>query len=146
VSRPLSKIKFHSIARDIKDGRRSVEEMAAFHHVSGQTIRTVKRTRTWPGFVQAKQQRTSYIANAKDRKFHDAQKAGLNPVSRSRGVKTAVVDPAEAQLGVDLQMNEKYVPRSEFENAVSDLNDRLDAQRLMIMSKKTKRTWPWGNR
>ncbi|PPH83901.1 hypothetical protein C5C50_04170 [Rathayibacter sp. AY1D9] len=120
--------------------------MAEFHHVSTQTIRTVKRTKTWPGFVLAKQQRTSFIANAKDRKFHDAQKAGLKPVSRSRGVKTAVVDPAEAQLGVDLQMNEKYVPRSEFEDAVSDLNDRLDAQRHMIMAKKNKRTWPWGNR
>lgn len=143
MSKRLTKIKFHSIARDIKDGRRSVAEMAEFHHVSGQTIRAVKRTRTWPAFVLAKQQRMSYIANAKDQKFHDAQKAGLNPVRRAAAPK---LTPNEQRLQDELDQLGCFITREEFDLRINEVYARLDWHIANLVSEKKRRTWPWGRR
>ncbi|AZZ51406.1 hypothetical protein C1I64_04690 [Rathayibacter festucae DSM 15932] len=117
--------------------------MAEFHHVSQQTIRTVKRTKTWPGFVQAKQQRTSYIANAKDRKFHAAEKAGLKPV---RHATAPVLTGVEKRLQDGLNQLAQTPTRDEFESAIKEINLRLDRHVTMISAKRDRRTWPWGNR
>lgn len=52
----------------------------------------------------------------------------------------------ERQLADDLRMNEKYVSRTEFEDAMMVLNRRLDRHVTMISSKKDRATWPWGIR
>lgn len=61
----LSKIKFYSISRDIRDGRRSNVEMADFHGVSTGTIRTVRVSKTWKGFEEHKK---AVVAKALQRK------------------------------------------------------------------------------
>lgn len=58
---------------------------------------------------------------------------------------TPILDQ-DQQLAVGLRLNEQYVSRAEFEASVKDLHDRLDTQRLLILKKKDKRQWPWGNR
>jgi hypothetical protein len=143
MPKALTKIKFYSIARDVKDGRRTVAEMAEFHHVTPQTVRTVRRTKTWPAFVLHKRQRSSYIANAKDQKFNAAEKAGLKPVRRAT---PPVLTSVEQRLQDGLDQLALVPTRDEFESAIAELNRRLDRHVEMISAKKDKRTWPWGNR
>ncbi len=50
----LTKSKFHAINRDLKLHNR-VNDVAAVHGVSEETVRTVKRAKTWPGFESMKQ-------------------------------------------------------------------------------------------
>ncbi|WP_146084403.1 hypothetical protein [Rathayibacter sp. AY1C1] len=85
----------------------------------------------------------SYIANAKDQKFHDAQKAGLNPVRRAAAPK---LTPNEQRLQDGLDQLGRFITREEFETANRELHARLDMQRDALISKKKKRSWPWGRR
>ncbi|MBO1267070.1 hypothetical protein [Arthrobacter cavernae] len=86
----LTKIKFFSINRDIRDGRRSNAQMAAFHNVSIETIRTVRNAKTWNGFLAHKQAKA---ARALKRKI-ELGKARAAQIKRPSDIPDiAVADP-----------------------------------------------------
>jgi len=74
----INQIKFLSVSRDVKaavkvDAYDSIS-IAAKHHVSRQTVYAIKRAKTWPGYVLAKQHINTMRARAKADKF-DANRA-----------------------------------------------------------------------
>lgn len=50
----INKTKFHAINRDVKVPGSQVKTIAAVHNVSEETVRTVKRAKTWPRFEAMK--------------------------------------------------------------------------------------------
>jgi hypothetical protein len=134
VTKRITKIKFYSIARDVRDGILP-EDIAAKHQVSRETVRIVRSTKTWPGYVTHKQAKASYIANAKERKFAQAQRAGLNPVRKQQRQVARIATTAR-----------EYVSRAEFEAANALLDERLDAHAFIIKKKVNKRVWPWSKK
>jgi hypothetical protein len=50
----INKTKFYAINRDIKIPGSAVKTIAAVHNVSEETVRTIKRAKTWPRFEAAK--------------------------------------------------------------------------------------------
>lgn len=50
----INKAKFYAINRDVKFPGSQVKTVAAKHDVSEETVRTVKRTKTWPRFEAMK--------------------------------------------------------------------------------------------
>lgn len=123
-AKAISKIKFYSINRDIKAsvaaGNWNAGRIANAHHVSDETVRAIKRTRTWPAWEIAKQVRRSqvnatYVISAKA----PEQMMLVQPVS----------DPEDEQLAKELEEVTRCVTWNEYEgllNAVRKLRRRLE--------------------
>lgn len=50
----INKTKFHAINRDVKVPGSKVKAIASVHNVSEETVRTIKRAKTWPRFEAMK--------------------------------------------------------------------------------------------
>lgn len=50
----INKSKFHAVNRDVKVPGSKVKTIAAVHNVSEETVRTVRRAKTWPRFEAMK--------------------------------------------------------------------------------------------
>lgn len=61
MAKRITKIKFLSISRDVKDAvaakKYDAERLAKKHHVNRETVRRIKQAKTWPGFLKLKAER-----------------------------------------------------------------------------------------
>lgn len=135
----ISKIKFHSVMRDIKSakevGNYNALAIAETHHVSRETVNAIRRAKTWPGFILAKQSTNTLRARAKADE-HDALVA--NRKTAGDNIRTRD-DRFDQQLDA---ITEAPVSRHEHEqlhDAVRRLRLRVEA--LENYAAQPKRGW-----
>jgi hypothetical protein len=121
----ITKIKFHSIMRSIKAVEAEHPHMprkaiiiASTHHVSRETVNSIQRAKTWPGFLLNKQARAVHINAAKLSKFEKAQKLGLHPVKRE--------STPSSKTATSKVSTERTVTYEEFLNVVRGLRARIE--------------------
>lgn len=103
----ITKGEFHKIMRDLKDGFGSVQQIADKHQVSPESVRAIRRAKTWPGFQAAKEARR---------------------VKNVQAPKKAVVASKDDQLQQELNMtpNEPLTP--------AHVQELLDSQQEVNLS------------
>lgn len=108
----ITKIKFYSINRDIKAAVEkdsySAKKIAKTHHVSPETVRSIRRVRTWPAFVTAKQLKSTYKAQAKADAFANNPEKVL-----AKELKKLADAPVE------------YITIKQFTDAIDSLNGKI---------------------
>lgn len=137
----LTKSKFHAINRELKDGI-SVKGTAFAHQVSEETVRTVKRAKTWPRFEEMKR-----LKNERHRPSapEAAQQTNLPGVSLAEAVENAT-----ESLDKITQAPENQIRREPSDDGVSspikivtvkewnDLNRKLGALYSLVSRKHRK--------
>jgi hypothetical protein len=79
----INKIKFHSVVRDIKAakvaGTYNTKTIATAQHISPETVNAIRRAKTWPGFLLAKQNYNTLRLRGKAAQFEAHQRAVAVP-------------------------------------------------------------------
>ncbi|MFJ6416511.1 hypothetical protein [Paeniglutamicibacter sp. NPDC091659] len=60
----ITKAQFRVIMRDIKDNFGSTQQIADRNQISPESVRAIRRAKTWPGFQAAKKSRRKKLAQA----------------------------------------------------------------------------------
>ncbi|MBV1778712.1 hypothetical protein KRR55_06245 [Paeniglutamicibacter sp. ABSL32-1] len=60
----ITKAQFRVIMRDIKDNFGSTQQIADRNQISPESVRAIRRAKTWPGFQAAKESRRKKLAQA----------------------------------------------------------------------------------
>ena len=125
----ITKIKFHSINRDIKaeiqNGTYDSSLIAAQQHVSTETVRAVRRAKTWPGFITAKQLKTTNDQRRKADAFDKQDAVAQTKLGKS--LKRLAKNPVQ------------YVTTKQFTDAIDSLNGKIrhgqiraDTQKIIL--------------
>jgi hypothetical protein len=116
----ITKIKFHSINRDVKDAITSAKynafNIAKKHGVSDETVRSVRRAKTWPAFVTAKQLKVALVARGKKAIFDKIENAPTEKLAK--GLKKLQNNPVE------------YITTKQFTDAIDSLNGKIKQDRI----------------
>jgi len=149
----IEKIKFLSINREIKEavklGKYSAARIAKKHHVSEGTIRAIRRAKTWPGFITAKQLKITHDMARRAAAFKKSQEQPAEKISdlpettttqslpnrsvTKRPLNEVAKGPSvEDQLATALAALEERPTRDEFVEELKIVHDRLDVQYNLI--------------
>ena len=124
---PITKSLFYAINRDIKEAPTNgnggaVVAIALAHGVSQETVRTIRRVKTWPAFEQYKQTRHSPVS-------------GRPMVAVRPGLQMPPVSQQDAEEVEDIKLRV-----GELESQLT----RLTRWVVDVDKKASKRTWPWS--
>jgi hypothetical protein len=121
-SRKINKIKFYSINRAIKEAVTSTKysngRIAQQHGVSVSTVQKIRRAKTWPNFLTAKQLTTTMVSRGKAAAFKKEQAAPTEKLAR--GLKKLENNPVE------------YMTTKQFTDAIDSLNGKIEHMRMNI--------------
>lgn len=127
---------FHAINRTIKEqvaaGKYTAEKVAKLHNVGVSTVRAIKAAKTWPGYQRSKahnlQKRGTQVNPTKSIAIKPNDE-GWTKASAERSdlkVTTPTPKPVEKQLSMDLEKLDNTMPRSEVEDALRHVHERID--------------------
>ena len=115
----INKIKFLSVNRDIKaacaEDKYYPHTLAHKHGLSVSTIRSIKRAKTWPGFLTAKQLTITLTARGKAAVFAKAQAAPTEKLAR--GLRKLESHPVD------------YITTKQFTDALDSMKAKLGQDR-----------------
>ncbi|MCO4274293.1 hypothetical protein NG701_07600 [Pseudarthrobacter sp. HLT3-5] len=119
----LTKQKFYAINRDLKVHGK-VKDIAAVHSVSEETVRTVKRAKTWPRFEAMK-------------KLKNEQR---RPLEASKPIKAVAV---QQSLGTDLEQLDKITrePANQIQPLPSEEVKIVTVQEWEYLNRKVGRLY-----
>jgi hypothetical protein len=136
----ISKIKFHSISRDVKSGLPTAS-VAIKQRVSESTVRSVRRAGTWPKYQAFKRKiadRTAEKRASEPRptRVEFAKAAGLKPVTREQRI--------EDQFALELaRIQREDAARGASMDEVRSLRHRIERLENLL-AKKTRSFFRFG--
>lgn len=127
----INRIKFLSIARDIKEHPFDSQTLiASRHNVSQGTVSKVNRTSGWGNFLVGKD--TRYSISQKVKLTALASVLPTQPLGLTPKLKTVT-----QQFEADLKQLEASPTRDEFDSAVREIHSRMDAIMVIVRTKRT---------
>jgi hypothetical protein len=124
----ITKIKFYSINRDIKEAvistKYSTARIAQKQGVSIGTVQSVRLAKTWPAFVTAKQLKAALVSRGKAAAFDKIQAAPTEKLAR--GLKKLQDNPVE------------YVTTKQFTDAIDSMTSRVNRYRDLTDAAHTR--------
>lgn len=152
-SKRINKIKFLSINRDIKEalasGTYKTQAIADKHGIGVSTVRSIKRAKTWPAFVTAKQNYMALRYRGKSARFEKAKQLhtatptesdGAPDVTRKLATQSTAGSVDENRLSEEMKRVRGFVTRTEYRlllRTVQQQRERIE--RLEVEIAKSRR-------
>ncbi|MET4003893.1 arginine/lysine/ornithine decarboxylase [Arthrobacter sp. UYCu511] len=96
----ITRQQFHKIARDLKDNFGSVQQIADKNHISPESVRAIRRAKTWPNFNAIKEAKRT----------RDGQKRADEQLAQRLAQREAKYPEDQLQQKLDMVPNRPITP------------------------------------